>query len=159
MKLLIVRHAPVEETSQAFRREDPPLSQEGERLFRDFVSGLKGLNWSFDLVLESPLLRARQTADILCGAFPVKKRETSLNLKPLAEVADLFLELEARSLVFTAVVGHQPFVSKLLLFSLPADSVGLDFARGCMALLSFPEGFQPGAARLKAFLAPDIVTP
>ena len=158
-KLLVVRHAPAEEASPALRRPDPALSSEGERLFARFVSSLKGMNWPFDLVLQSPLLRARQTADILCSGFEAKKKQTSLNLKPLASAQELFYELESSSWKCAAIVGHQPFLSKWLLFALPAGAAMISPSRGSMTVLSFPEGFRPGSGLLRAFIAPEIATP
>ena len=90
MKLLVIRHAIAEDSSPTGTDKDRPLSLKGSEQFKRICQSLNHLNWTFDLLLDSPLLRSQQTADIFCEYFSIKKRERSQNLKPLAPVEDLF---------------------------------------------------------------------
>src|SRR5258708_35952539 len=67
MDLLIVRHAIAFERDRHRWRDDGarPLSPAGIRRARKAAAGLKELSKAPDRVLTSPLVRARQTAQIL----------------------------------------------------------------------------------------------
>ena len=51
-----------------------PLIPKGERRLRSAAAAMKKLELSFDLILSSPFLRARQTAEIVAGELKLKKR-------------------------------------------------------------------------------------
>ena len=115
------------------------------------------LSLSFDLLLHSPLLRARQTADVFCDFFPVKKREESDRLKPDREVEPLFETMGAASVSSLALVGHQPFLSEFISVSLAGKGrIFVSLSRGGMAFLEFPSPPLPGSAVLTALLNPPV---
>lgn len=157
MKLLIVRHAIAEDTSPTGRDRDRSLSPKGREKFKQICKHLDHLNLKFDLLLDSPLLRSQQTADIFCEYFSVQKRERSEKLKPLAEAADLFIEIESYNVSSLVIVGHQPFLTGFISYCL---AVSVDFTslkRGGMAFLEFPLAVQAGSAVMKALLAPKYL--
>jgi hypothetical protein len=64
--LYIVRHAIAEERGEAYPDDElRPLSAKGMAKFRKAAKGLAKFGVTVDHVLSSPLVRARQTADIL----------------------------------------------------------------------------------------------
>src|SRR5690348_174269 len=67
LEVILVRHAIAFERDRARWRDDGerPLSPEGKRKFRKAVAGLMKLVPKVDVVLTSPLVRTRQTAEIL----------------------------------------------------------------------------------------------
>src|SRR5256885_1338882 len=67
MDLMIVRHAiAVEHGDPAYKRdEDRPLTTEGMHKFRLAARGLKEFADKPERIVSSPLIRARQTAEIL----------------------------------------------------------------------------------------------
>ena len=155
MNLLVIRHAIAEELSQTAQDKDRPLSAKGQNQFNQFCKHLSFLNFKFDLLLESHLLRAQQTADIFCKYFSVQQKEKSYNLDPSADPEDLLLELSSYDLNSIAVVGHQPFLSRFLHFCLTADEkTFIIFKRGAMAFLDFPLAVQSGSAQLQSLLEP-----
>ena len=155
MKVLVVRHGLAEDTSLGERA----LTEEGRVQFQQVCRRLvDSLNLSFDLLLHSPLLRARQTADIFCDFFPVKKREESGQLKPEADVSLLFETLSATSVSSLALVGHQPFLSEFISVSLAEKGQSfVSLSRGGMAFLDFPHSPVPGSAVLTALLSPSVL--
>ena len=155
MNLLVIRHAMAEESSQTGQDKDRALSSKGCDHFNQFCKHLNFLDLKFDLLLESHLLRAKQTADIFCKYFSVQQRELSHNLDPLSEPESLLLELSAHNLSSIAVVGHQPFLNRFINFCLTADKKAfIIFKRGAMAFLEFPLAVQSGSAQLKSLLDP-----
>src|SRR6202011_5842272 len=112
MDLLIVRHAIAFERDRHRWHEDAarPLSPAGIRRARKAAAGLKQLTSRPQRLLTSPLLRARQTAQILTDVAGWPAADEAPELSPgepaLAVVA--MLARDRRKL--TGVVGHQPGV-------------------------------------------------
>ena len=152
---MLIRHSMAEESSQTGQDRDRPLSEMGRDYFSRFCEKLSFLDLSFQLLLESYLLRSQQTADIFCKYFSVEGREKSHKLDPLAEPNDLLLELSAYDLKTIVIVGHQPFLTRFINFCLTADDkTFIIFKRGAMAFLEFPLSVQSGSAQLKCLLDP-----
>ncbi len=51
-----------------------PLIPKGERRLRSAAAAMRKMELSFDLILSSPFLRARQTAEIVAGELKWKSR-------------------------------------------------------------------------------------
>ena len=160
MRLLIIRHAEAAAPAPPQKDEDRPLTPEGRAAFERLCLSLRHLKLSFDLLLESPLLRARQTADIFCRHFEAKSRSISQNMRPFSEAGRLFQEIAAAGARSAALVGHQPFLGELASQSLAGE--GALFARverGAMAFLDFPIAWEIGGARLEALISPKHISP
>src|SRR5258707_15872816 len=86
MELLIVRHAIAFERDRHRWRDDGarPLSPAGVRRARKAAAGLKEIIKAPDLVLTSPLVRARQTAQILTDVAGWPQAEEVPELSPQA---------------------------------------------------------------------------
>ena len=155
MNLLVIRHAIAEETSLTGQDKDRSLSSKGRNHFSQFCNCLSFLKLKFDLLLESHLVRAQQTADIFCQYFSVQNRESSDNLNPLSEPESLLLELSSHNLESIVIIGHQPFLSRFMDYCLTSDEKNcIIFKRGAMAFLDFPLAVQQGSAQLKSLLDP-----
>ena len=155
MNLLVIRHAVAEEASLTGQDKDRPLSGKGRDHFSQFCKHLSFLKLKFDLLLESHLLRAQQTADIVCQYFSVQSRASSDNLNPLSNPESLLLELSSHNLDSIAIIGHQPFLSHFMSYCLTDDVKNcIIFKRGAMAFLDFPLAVQKGSAQLKSLLDP-----
>ena len=91
MDLYIVRHAiAVERGDPAYPWDDDrPLTPEGIHKFRLAARGLEKLEARIERILASPLLRARQTAEILRDAVqPHLEIEYTPHLKPDADFGE-----------------------------------------------------------------------
>ena len=85
MNLYILRHGiAVEPGTPGYAKDaDRPLTPEGERKLRQIAEAMEALELSFDLILSSPYLRARQTAEIIAEALKARKKlELSDSLTP-----------------------------------------------------------------------------
>src|SRR5688500_1782101 len=73
MKLLIIRHARAEDAdafAQSGKHDDlRPLTADGIARMRVGAAGLRGIVEAIDVLASSPLVRARQTADIIAEEF------------------------------------------------------------------------------------------
>ena len=76
MNLYILRHGIAVEHGAAGYEKDSerPLTGKGERKVWMIAEAMEAMKISFDLILSSPLVRARQTAEIVAEALKAKKR-------------------------------------------------------------------------------------
>ena len=152
MRALLVRHAIAEDRAvDGGRDEDRPLTTEGRRRMRAVARALEALVPELALVATSPLLRARQTAEIVRdahaaspGLFEVP--ELAPDGRPPAVLA--FLQTQ-KGLAAVALVGHEPNLSLLEGYLLAGRERSLAvFKKGGAALLEFPGRLAAGGASL-----------
>jgi phosphohistidine phosphatase len=122
MKLLIIRHAAaVPRGTPGMADDDRPLTPQGERKFRAAAKGLARVVDRPDLLLSSPLPRAKATADIAARAF----RRVEAKVEPaLAGESVEGIVAALRKVASTptvAIVGHEPVLSALLAHLLEAS--------------------------------------
>jgi len=158
MKLLLLRHAAaMPRRTPGIADDERPLTPSGKAAFRVAARGLARIARRPDVLLTSPLARARATAEIAARAFT----RVVPTLEPaLADesVNGLVVALKAHPPDATvALVGHEPVLSALLARVLGAsEGARLAFQKGGAALLDLPAG--PGAlGRLVWFLPPRVL--
>lgn len=152
--LWLVRHAPAQEAGDDDAGR--ALSERGRRRFERVTLGLDALGVEFDHLLTSPLLRARQTAQLIAG----HAREEPRVLEALAAApdAELLAAIGACAGSSVALVGHEPWLSQLLSWLVLGSRdapAGLAFKKGGLAWLSGEPA--PGGMRLRAFLPPRVL--
>ena len=80
MKLLIVRHAAAGSREEFAKTGQPdelrPLTKNGVQDMKEVARGLRRIVPAIDSVVTSPLVRARQTADIVAGEYGVESVES-----------------------------------------------------------------------------------
>ncbi len=116
MNLYILRHAIAELHDHHQFPDDSlrPLTDEGIKKMKRAAQGMKSLDLTFDLLLSSPYLRAKQTAEIVAEEFRVPSRlEYTVHLEPGGSGEDLIRDLVTRSgsLKSVLLVGHEPYLS------------------------------------------------
>ena len=119
MNLYILRHGiAVESGTPGYERDaDRPLTPEGERKLGQIAEAMQQLELSFDVILSSPYLRARQTAEIVAEALNARKKlELSDALTPGGSTRKLVEYLNRLDPVPENVllVGHEPYLSGLV---------------------------------------------
>src|SRR3954465_9167235 len=150
MELMIVRHAiAVDHGDPAYKRdEDRPLTPEGMHKFRLAARGLKEFADRPERIVSSPLIRARQTAEILRDVVaPDVKIEYCDDLVPDGDFARALQHVKGLGAERVAIVGHEPHLSGFTSYLLAGDKthVGVVFKKGGAALVTFPA--TPGAGR------------
>lgn len=146
MKLHIFRHG------IAIDRDDPASPPEEDRFLtpkgvahtQAAAQGLRALGIKPDLILTSPLLRAKQTAEIACEAlgYPVKKLRQTGALKSEAKPAELFDELSALKADEVMCVGHAPNVDNVIAFAIGSRSPVTELKKAGLATIEI-ESFSP----------------
>lgn len=118
MNLYVIRHAIAADEGTSGHESDSerPLTDKGRKKMRQVAKGLRNLGVEFDLILTSPYVRARETAEILADVFKMKKNLAfSDNLIPLGNPELLIGEVnEKYSVDSLALVGHEPHLSTLV---------------------------------------------
>ena len=117
MNLYLLRHGiAVEPGTPGFESDaDRPLIPEGERKVEKIADAMEALELSFDWILSSPYVRARQTAEIVAKALDLRKKlEFSETLTPSGSMRKLIDILNERRLEHVLLVGHEPFMSELI---------------------------------------------
>ena len=161
MELLIIRHAIACERDRTRWPDDGarPLSRAGIRRARKAASGLKEFSKAPDRLLTSPLIRARQTAQILTDVAGWPQAEEAPELSPgQPALAVLSLLGEGRG-KRVAVVGHQPELGALLAACLLGDDVTLaiEMKKNAVACLFFDGAPREGQAALKWLATPRLL--
>lgn len=158
MKLLLIRHATaVPRGTSGIADDERPLTPEGQTKFLAAARGLARIARRPDVLLTSPLPRARVTAEIAAGAFG----NLDVTIEPaLAHggVDAIVAVLRNRAADATvALVGHEPALGALLgrLLGTKRDD-GLTFDKGGAALVDLPEG-PTGPGRLIWFVEPRVL--
>lgn len=161
MDLLIVRHAVAFERDRDRWRDDAarPLSPAGMKLARKAAAGLRALSKAPDRVLTSPLVRARQTAQILTQVAGWPRAEETAELAPghpASAVLALIGKLRDKRL---AIVGHQPDLGALLAACLLAErgTLSVEIKKNAVVCVSFASAPRPGGAALKWLATPRML--
>ena len=157
MDLLIVRHAIAFERSTQRWPDDGkrPLSPRGVLRAHQAAAGLKLLAARPQRVLSSPLLRTRQTAEILTRSARWPKAVECPLLAPGSSPERLLALLAGLRERRIAIVGHQPDLGSLLSACLPGDvaSAAFELKKMGAALVEFPGSARGGHGTL-LWLAP-----
>lgn len=126
---MLLRHA--EAATAGGPDSDRPLTPEGRRNAQRLGRGLAKLDLAPDLILASPLRRARETVECLVeglgGGSP--RVRVCPELEPGATPAQLISLLSKDPYHGrTMLVGHQPDIGRMLSFLLSGGSMELEFA-------------------------------
>ena len=120
LDLYILRHGiAVDADAQSPSDFDRALTPEGEKKVRCIAKAIRTMGLSFDLILSSPYVRARETAEIVATTLAAHKKlalRDSLGVEenPRELIAELTgLTPAPESLL---LVGHEPFLSTLVSF-------------------------------------------
>jgi phosphohistidine phosphatase len=164
MQLLVIRHAIADdrETFARTGRSDDlrPLTEEGRDKMRRAAGGLRTIAPGVAILGTSPLVRARETAEIVAPAVGVKRVETVEALRPERRYEELVDWLLVRSPQAgsgaIAVVGHEPHLSGLVTWLMTGGSDSrLELKKGGACLLEFSKPPSAGEAMLLWLLTPS----
>ncbi len=156
--LYIVRHAIAEEYAASGREEDRRLTAEGASKMRRAALGLQKLAVAPSVIWSSPLVRARQTAEILSAVLAegarVAERDVLAPGQPSAAVLDAVRGLRGASSVM--LVGHEPDLGGLASYLLTGSPtrVHLPFKKGGAAAFELGDRAEGERAELLWFLMP-----
>ena len=126
MNLYLMRHGiAVFRDAPGIRSDrDRPLTQKGIKRMEKAAKGLAALKISFDHILTSPLVRARQTAKVVAETLNRADRLKEIReLAPAGTVQSLLDSLTPyRRDGHLLLVGHEPLLSETASFLLSKDT-------------------------------------
>lgn len=118
MNLYFMRHgvAVAADDPSVVHDNERPLTGKGIKRMRRAARGLRRLEIEFDAILTSPLLRARQTAEIVAAVLGMESRlEEISGLAPESSVEHLLFGLtHYQDRDHLLLVGHQPLLGQTL---------------------------------------------
>jgi phosphohistidine phosphatase len=119
LQLYLVRHGATEDLDPARHETDADrrLTADGIAQFRKTARGFAAVEGNLDVILASPLIRARETAELLAEAAGNPALTSVESLKPGAvSVQSLAKDLQThcRDSKRVAAVGHEPDLSELM---------------------------------------------
>jgi phosphohistidine phosphatase len=161
MELLIVRHAIAFESDRQRWRDDGarPLSPAGIRRLRKAAAGLKEFSKTPTRVLTSPLVRARQTAQVLAEVAGWPRAEDAPELSPGGTARAVLTLLGRDRSKVLAVVGHQPALGALLTACLLGEdgALSIEMKKNAVACVAFEGSPSAGRAVLKWLATPRML--
>jgi len=159
LELYLIRHGVAAERGEEFPDDSKrPLTSEGIARLRKEAKALEGLGVSFDQILSSPLVRARQTADVfaeeLKGKPPIANTDALTPAgSPGAVIQELAKHMRKASI---ALVGHEPNMGELAAFLIGAK-VPLPFKKGAICRIDFSVFPPKGKGELCWFVTPKML--
>jgi phosphohistidine phosphatase len=158
-ELYLIRHGAAEERGEAWPDDSKrPLSEEGMARMRKSIRGLARLDVAIDIILTSPLVRTKQTAEIVAAGFD--PRPTIVVVESLAPggahamiLADL--EKHARK-TRVGIVGHEPGIGELAA-RLIGSRHAVEFKKGAICRIDVDDVPPGGPGELRWFLPPKFL--
>ena len=157
--LLLVRHAIAEERGPAWPDDTVrPLTQKGEVRMREIARRLKALGETADVVVSSPLKRAKDTALILMREWSKSSDVEAIDAlapghTPAQTMAAVAAEATGDSI---ALVGHEPDLGQFAAWLIGAKQPLL-FKKGGVARIDLDAISRPREGRLIWFATPRLL--
>ena len=158
-ELYVIRHGLAEERSEAWPDDNKrPLTPDGFSRMRKATRGLARLGVAIDIVLSSPLVRARQTAEtVAAGLEPRPSLVNVDSLAPDGSYAAILADLEKHGRrPRIALVGHEPGIGELAA-RLIGSRHALEFKKGAVCRIDLDELPPVGPGDLRWMLTPKIL--
>lgn len=155
----LVRHAIAEARGAAWPDDTQrPLSAEGVRRMKRAVRGLVALDVELDVIVSSPLVRARQTAEILSRGLRgrpdvIELPELAPGLAPATTARSLAAATDAASL---AIVGHEPDLGSMAAWLVGATQP-IAFKKGAICRIDVSRWPPQPHSRLIWFATPKML--
>lgn len=162
MRLYLVRHGIAANADGAAMSDaERPLTARGVEKTRAAARGMRALHVNPTLILSSPLIRARQTAEIVAAelSLPADRLRESRSLTPGADALAItreLLETAAAEVERVMLVGHQPHLAGLasLLLCGVDDGAALVLRKASLCEIDAPRDALVGGGVLRSLTQP-----
>ena len=158
-ELYFIRHGLAEERGDAWPDDSKrPLTDEGMSRIRKAARGLARIGVTIEVVLTSPLVRARQTAEQLAAGLDPRPSMVNVDsLAPDGSYAAVIADLEKHARKSRiALVGHEPMIGELA-----ARFIGsrhpIEFKKGAVCRIDLEDLPPAGPGELRWYLTPKIL--
>jgi phosphohistidine phosphatase len=156
MLIGLLRHGVAEDAGPdtGWRDEPRPLTEGGRAKMVRGAAGIASLDLGFELLFCSPLIRCRQTAEIVGAALGREPRPQQLVRPGMTSATLIALLMNYPDTSAVLVCGHQPDLSHVA-----SDLIGggdMEFKKGGLALIDM-EGLRPNGGYLRALYPPSVL--
>jgi phosphohistidine phosphatase len=158
-ELYLIRHAVAEERGDEWPDDAKrPLSDDGASRMRKAARGLGRLGVTLDVVVTSPLVRAKQTAELVAAAMnPRPPIVTAESLAPGGTYQEVVTDLEKQSRrTRIAIVGHEPGIGEFAA-RLVGSRHSLEFKKGAVCRIDVDALPPSGPGDMRWLLTPKIL--
>jgi len=159
LELYLIRHGVAAERSDEYPDDSKrPLTSGGISRLRKEAKALDEMEIGFDHIITSPLVRARQTADVFAELLKSKPSLSQSDaLAPAGTPAGVMQEL-AKYLRKgrIALVGHEPNMGELAARLIGARTP-LEFKKGAICRIDFDVPPPKGTGQLRWFVTPRML--
>jgi phosphohistidine phosphatase len=158
-ELYLVRHAIAADRGDEWPDDTKrPLTKRGITRFRECVTGLRELEAAVDEIFTSPLVRAKQTADILAAGMDDKPPVKTLDaLAPGHTARDVMAQLaKVGTRRRIALVGHEPELGELAAHLIGA-SRAMPFKKGAICRVEVESLTSKRPGTLIWFVGPRVL--
>jgi phosphohistidine phosphatase len=158
LELYLIRHGLAADRGAAYPDDSlRPLTGRGLSATRRSGKALNALGVGIDVILTSPLVRARQTADTLAATLAAAPAVVSCDaLAPAGMPAAVVQEVRRARKTRVALVGHEPNIGELAA-RLLGTSIPVPFKKGAICRLDFEVLPPKGMGVLRWFLPPKVL--
>jgi phosphohistidine phosphatase len=158
-ELYLIRHGIAEERGDAWPDDAKrPLTDRGIARLRKEARALAELGVSFDVMLTSPLVRARQTADAIASTFDPRPPIVAIeSLSPEGSYQAVLADLEKQARRSSiALVGHEPSIGDLA-GRLIGSRHPIEFKKGAICRIDLEALPPAGPGALRWFVTPKML--
>jgi phosphohistidine phosphatase len=157
--LYVIRHAeavPLGENNIK-QDEDRPLTDKGRQQCQLVAAGLQQRGVRLDVLVTSPLVRARQTAEGILGSWvgAAPRIQECDHQAPAGKRRKLAQFLEELNVDAVGVVGHQPDLGELIGWLIGSRRAGVEMAKAGVAYLVSASEIGKGSATLEWLVTPE----
>jgi phosphohistidine phosphatase len=163
MNLYLIRHAEAADLEAGDDHDDAerPLTDNGKAQCAALAAALLARSVSLNQVVSSPLLRARQTVEVLLEHWPAPAPE-QLTCKALApdgrakKITRFLLGLSGENI---ALVGHMPDLAEYAGWLVGAKKAQVNIAKAGVAFIRFDGSPDKGEGSLVWLITPEWCDP
>ncbi len=155
MNIYLIRHGEAEQTSEKKPHEERALTANGIEIIKSSLNIWKEYIDSLEIILTSPLKRAKQTAQIINSVFKSELgvvEEICLLNGGLTE--DLISVARGLNLNDIALVGHQPDIGIHIASMIGSSDLNFKIPPSAIAKIHFKEKPKIGKGVLEFLLPP-----
>lgn len=165
IELYLMRHGIAVDLGEAgvLKDADRPLSVDGRTKLKQAALGIQELDLKFNVILTSPLLRCRQTAEVVAETLDLQHKvkicESLAPGRAFAEGegqhAEIFLELGAYQFDRALLVGHMPDLAEVASHLLTGNrNMNLEFKKGSICAIEVASLPPRGPGLLRWMMSP-----
>jgi phosphohistidine phosphatase len=158
-ELYLIRHGIAAERGPQYPDDTKrPLTPHGVARLRRQADGLIQLDVAFDIVISSPLTRAKQTADVIATSLPGKPSIVLSDAlapgAPHAAIIDELAKHARRSRI--AIVGHEPDLGEFAARLIGAKKA-VELKKGSVCRIDVQSLPPAGPGRLRWLISPRML--